>query len=216
MSPRESMEAKKARAKKIVTKLKKMYPDAQCSLMYTNPLELLIATMLSAQCTDARVNKVTPDLFAEYKTPQDYANAEIGELEILVKTTGFFRNKAKNIKACGQALVERHGGEIPSTVEELSALPGVGRKTANVVLGNVFGKPAMVVDTHVTRISNLMDLAKGKDAVKLEHQLMDVISKKDWTIYSHLLIDHGRAICKARRPNCDECDLKKLCPQKGL
>jgi endonuclease-3 len=216
MSPRESKEAVKARAKKIITQLEKMYPDAHCSLDHESPLQLLIATMLSAQCTDARVNLTTPALFAKYKTAKDFANAKIEDLEQLVRSTGFYRNKAKNIKACAQSLVEKYSGDVPKTMEELSALAGVGRKTANVVLGNAYGIPGMVVDTHVTRLSNRLGLTVGQDAVKLETQLMEIVPKEKWTNFSHLLISHGREICVARTPRCKVCKIFRLCPKKGV
>lgn len=211
---RESLLEKKARAKKIVSLLFKMYPESKCSLDYNDPLQLLIATILSAQCTDARVNMVTPKLFSRFRSLKDFADADITELEKMIRSTGFYRNKAKNIKACCKALIENHKGVIPESVEELSELPGVGRKTANVVLGNVFGVPSMVVDTHVTRITNLLKLAKGANAVDLEKQLMEVIEKKHWVMFSHLLISHGRTICIARRPKCGDCKLSNLCPSK--
>jgi endonuclease-3 len=216
MSPRESKAAKIKRAQKIVAQLKKMYPDAKCSLDHANALQLLVATILSAQCTDARVNLTTPVLFARYKTAKDFAEADITELEGLIKSTGFYRNKAKNIKAMAQSLVEKYHGEVPRTLDELHGLAGVGRKTANVVLGNVFGVPGMVVDTHVTRLSNRFGIAEGVDAVKLEHQLMEIIPKEDWTLFSHLLISHGREICKAPTPRCKVCQIFKLCPRRGV
>ncbi|MDZ4676037.1 MAG: endonuclease III [Oligoflexia bacterium] len=216
MSPRESKEAVKLRTKKIISSLEKMYPDAHCSLDHKNPLQLLIATMLSAQCTDARVNLTTPALFAKYKTAKDFSQAHIEDLERLVRSTGFYRNKAKNIKACAQSLMDLHNGDVPKTMEELSSLAGVGRKTANVVLGNAYGIPGMVVDTHVTRLSNRLGIAVGVDAVKLETQLMEVVSKKNWTDFSHLLISHGREICVARTPRCKICKIFRLCSKKGV
>lgn len=211
---RESKDSKIKRAQKIVILLKKYYPNAKCSLDHKNPLQLLIATMLSAQCTDKRVNIVTPALFAKYKDAQEFAAAKVSDLEEMVRTTGFYKNKAKNIKSCAQDLVDKYNGEVPQTMQELSALAGVGRKTANVVLGNAFGVPGMVVDTHVTRLSNRLGLATGKDAVKLERQLEEVIEKKDWVEFSHLLIEHGRKVCKARSPSCEVCFLSEICPKK--
>ncbi len=210
--PIESLKSKLLRTRKIVKKLKAMYPGAHCSLDYSDPLQLLVATVLSAQCTDARVNKTTPALFMKYKTASDFANAQIEDLEELIRSTGFYKNKAKNIKGAAKAIVAKHGGKVPNRMEDLSDLPGVGRKTANVVLGNYFGVAAMVVDTHVTRLSNHLGLVKGDNAVKLEFQLMDVVDKKDWTVFSHLLINHGREICIARRPKCSRCRLINLCP----
>ncbi len=210
---RESQDAKIKRAQKIVKLLRKYYPEAKCSLDHKNPLQLLIATMLSAQCTDKRVNMVTPALFSRYKNAREFSEAEILDLEDMVRTTGFYKNKAKNIKSCTTDLVQKYDGEVPKTMEELSALAGVGRKTANVVLGNAFGVPGMVVDTHVTRLSNRLGLAVGEDAVKLEKQLEVVIDKKDWVDFSHLLIEHGRQICKARTPLCETCFLLDYCPQ---
>lgn len=214
--PKESVERKKIRARKIVSRLKDLYPDAKCSLNYENPFQLLISTMLSAQCTDERVNKTTPALFAKFPTPEKMSMASLSELEELVRSTGFFKNKAKSLKESSQQLVSLHSGKVPDSLEDLTKLRGVGRKTANVVLGNAFGMAAMVVDTHVTRLSNRMDLAVGVDAVKLEHQLEKVVDQKDWTIFSHLLIRHGREICVARKPRCTMCELVKLCPRKGV
>lgn len=211
---RESLSSKQARAKAIVKKLKKAYPDSKCSLFYNSPFQLLIATMLSAQCTDERVNKVVPILFSYLATPEDFLAADIKKIEELIHSTGFYKNKAKNIKACCQVLVDKYQSKLPQTVEELSSLAGVGRKTANVVLGTAFGVPAMVVDTHVSRLSNRMGFCKGSNAVKLEQELMKIIEKKDWVIFTHLIIDHGRAICPARTPKCEECFLTKECPKK--
>ena len=183
---------------------------------FRSPLELLIATILSAQCTDVRVNVVTPALFAKYPDAAAYANADLRKLETLIRPTGFFRNKAKSIQGCCRILVEKHGGQVPRTIEELVALPGVGRKTANVVLGNAFETPGITVDTHVGRLSRRLGFTKHEDAVKVEHDLMALFPKKDWTIASHRLIFHGRQICFARKPKCDECALAKLCPKIGV
>ena len=215
--PREATEARAARTKKIIAGLQKTYPDAHCELDFANPLQLLIATILSAQCTDKRVNMVTVDLFKKYRTAKDFAEADLGELEDAIKTTGFFRNKAKNIQACCRALVEEHGGEVPQTMEELFALDGVGRKTANVVLGNAFGiNVGVVVDTHVARLSYRLGLTKQTDAVKIEQELMALVPQEQWTLFSHWLIWHGRRRCYARKPDCANCEIKKHCPQIGL
>ena len=215
--PRESTAAKTDRAMKIIAALRRTYPTAHCELNFSSPLQLLIATILSAQCTDRRVNIVTKELFKKYRSARDFADAPLKEIEAAVKTTGFFRNKAKNIKACCAALVEKFGGEVPRRMDELHALAGVGRKTANVVLGNAFGiNVGVVVDTHVTRLSNRLGLAKGTDAVKLEQDLMQLVPQNDWTLFSHWLIWHGRRRCVARRPDCAHCEIKSLCPQIGL
>lgn len=210
---KESLEEKQKRVKKIIGLLEKKYPDAHCALDHENAFQLLIATILSAQCTDERVNKVTPALFKRFPNPKSYLKADISEIEELIKSTGFFKNKAKNIKACAEQLVAKHRGEVPNTMDELHALPGVGRKTANVVLGNIFGVPGMVVDTHVMRLSNRMGFVKGTDAVKLELELQKIVPEKDWTMYSHYLITHGRAVCDARNPQCKTCFLNLHCPQ---
>jgi endonuclease-3 len=215
--PRESHAAKLERTQKILSALKRVYPDAHCELNFSNPLQLLVATILSAQCTDKRVNLVTAELFKKFHTAKDFAVAPLAEIEDAVKSTGFFRNKAKNIKACCAALVENFGGEVPRTMDELHALAGVGRKTANVVLGNAFGiNVGVVVDTHVTRLSNRLGLAKGADAVKLEQELMKLVPQNDWTLFSHWLIWHGRRRCAARKPDCASCEIKRLCPQIGV
>ncbi len=212
--PRESLASKQDRAQKIVKRLKKAYPDSQCSLHYKSPFQLLIATILSAQCTDERVNQVVPRLFQFLPTAKDFMEVNLERLEELIRPTGFYKNKAKNIQACCKVLVEKYDSQIPQSVEELSSLAGVGRKTANVVLGTAFGVPAMVVDTHVSRLSNRMGFCKGSNAVKLEQELMNIVEKKDWVIWTHLLIDHGRAICTARKAKCEECFLIDLCPQR--
>jgi len=213
---KESHDAKKLRAKKIVKELQKLYPNVKCFLDYENPLQLLIAVMLSAQCTDVRVNMTTPALFKRFKSVKDFAAADILELEQLVRSTGFYKNKARNIKNMALKLIDLHGGKVPSTMDELSSLPGVGRKTANVVLAEIFDVPSMVVDTHVTSLSNRLGLAVGVDAVKLEYALMEIVEKKHWSKFSHWLISHGRAVCMARNPQCEKCTLLPLCPQKGL
>src|SRR6266436_7175718 len=211
--PRESIKAKPARVKKIIAKLHKTYPDAHCELNHSNPLELLVATILSAQCTDKRVNLVTAGLFKKYRTAADYAKANPVELEQDIKTTGFYRNKSKNILACCRKLVERHGGQVPQTMEELTQLDGVGRKTANVVLGNAFGiNEGIVVDTHVARLSERLSLTKHKDPEKIEQDLMELVPKKHWAVWSHWLIWHGRRRCYARKPDCANCEVFRLCP----
>ncbi len=202
-----------ARIGELLARLKQAYPDAHCALEHTSPYELLVATILSAQCTDARVNMVTPALFARYPGPAALAGAAQADVEALVQSTGFFRNKAKNLIAMAQAVMAQHGGEIPRTMDQLHALPGVGRKTANVVLGNAFGINAGVtVDTHVTRLSNLLGLTAHQDAVKIEQDLITLVPQDDWTLVSHLLIMHGRGVCIANRPRCGECVLAALCP----
>ena len=203
----------RARARQIIARLKRAYPDADCALHHSSALELLVATILSAQCTDARVNMVTPHLFAKYRTAADYAAADPRVLESEIQSTGFFRNKTKSLIGMAQALVERHGGEVPQTMEELTALPGVGRKTANVILGTWFGKnEGVVVDTHVQRVTGLLKLTRQTDPVKIEQELMQIVPRDDWTWFSHTLIQHGRALCIARRPQCAECVLNRLCP----
>ena len=213
----ETRTAKMERLKKICAGLRKAYPNAHCELDYSNPLELLVATILSAQCTDARVNAVTANLFKKYRTAADYANANTAEFEQDIKSTGFYRNKAKSIQACCRKLVERHGGQIPQTMEELTQLDGVGRKTANVVLGNAFGVNAgIVVDTHVARLARRLGLTKEKDADKIEQELMQYVPKKLWTQFANWLIWHGRRRCDARKPDCEGCEINKLCPRLGV
>ena len=214
--PRESSAARATRTQQIIAGLRQTYPEAHCELNFSNPLELLVATILSAQCTDKRVNIVTADLFRKYRSAAHYANAPLAELEDAVKTTGFFRNKAKNIQACCRALVEKHKGEVPRTMDELHSLAGVGRKTANVVLGNAFGiNVGVVVDTHVTRLCNRLGLTQHSDAVKIEQDLMKLVPQEDWTLFSHWLIWHGRRRCPARKPDCAHCEIAGLCPSSG-
>jgi endonuclease-3 len=204
---------KQERAGDIVSRLKRMYPKAKCSLDFTNAFELLIATMLSAQSTDLRVNIVTKALFRKYPSPQAFAEANQVEMERDVKQTGFFRNKAKAVISASKVIMERHGGEVPASMDALTALPGVGRKTANVVLSNAFRKPVgIVVDTHVTRVSGRLGLTANDDAEKIEQDLMKLIPPKEWTTFSHRLIAHGREICVARKPRCAQCALNDLCP----
>jgi len=191
--------------------LDQAYPKAKCSLDFNNPLELLVATVLSAQCTDERVNQVTKSLFKKYRIAADYANAPLEELEDDIRSTGFFRNKAKSLKNCGAALVEKHQGEVPGSLEKLVKLPGIGRKTANVILGTAFKIPGIVVDTHVGRITQRMGLTREQDPVKIEFDLMEIIPKDKWTAFSHQLIQHGRKICNARKPKCAKCPLLEHC-----
>jgi endonuclease III len=215
--PRENAAAKKECTMKIIAALQRTYPNAHCELNFSNPLQLLVATILSAQCTDKRVNLVTMELFNKYRSAKDFADAPLAAIEAAVKTTGFFRNKAKNLKACCAALVEKFGDAVPRTMDELHALAGVGRKTANVVLGNAFGiNVGVVVDTHVTRLSNRLGLTKQTDAVKIEQELMQLVPQKSWTLFSHWLIWHGRRRCMARKPDCVNCEIRKLCPQIGV
>jgi len=214
-SPSSSLLAKRTR--QIISKLKRTYPSAHCELSHSNPLELLMATILSAQCTDERVNKVTPALFARCRTAQDFAEIPTSELEDLVRTTGFFRSKAKSIRGCAATLVKDHGGEVPKTMEHLHQLPGVGRKTANVVLGNAFNlAEGIVVDTHVGRLCRRMGLTRQHDPVKVEQALVKIVPKPDWTLFSHLLIWHGRRRCSARKPDCPHCEISSLCPKRGV
>jgi len=201
----------------ILSRLKELYPDARCALEYRNAYELLCATILSAQCTDVRVNLVTPTLFSRYPTPFELARAEPAEVEEIIKSTGFFRNKTKSLIGMAQAVVADHNGEIPRTMEKLRRLPGVGRKTANVVLGNAYNiNEGVTVDTHVTRLSGLLGLSREQDPIKIEQDLMKLFPQADWGLLSHLLIFHGRQVCIARRPRCAECILARLCPSARL
>lgn len=201
----------------VLKQLKKHYPDAHCALNFKNPYELLIATILSAQCTDERVNIVTEQLFRVFPDAEQMSRAPVEKIEKLIKSAGFYRNKAKNIKMCSQQLVEKHGGQVPRTLEELYNLPGVGRKTANVVLGNAYGiASGVVVDTHVTRLSNRFGWVKMTDAVKIESVLNKLCPQEDWIMLSHYLISHGRAVCTARSPKCGDCFLKGACPKLGV
>jgi len=214
---RESIEELKTRTRDVIRRLKRAYPDAKCSLNHSNPFELLVATILSAQCTDDRVNIVTADLFRKYKKPEDYLKVPPRELEKDIQSTGFFRNKTKSIQGTSKLLAEEYGGQVPHTMDELLELPGVARKTANVVLGNAFGvKAGVVVDTHVTRLSHRLAFTEQKTAEKIEQDLIVLVPKKDWVIFPHLLIAHGRKICKARNPLCAECPIEKLCPSSFL
>mgnify|MGYP002628888967 CR=1 FL=1 len=204
---------RKERAAELLKRLPEIYPGAHCELDFRNPLELLVATILSAQCTDKRVNMTTPAVFEQCRTAEEYAAIDQEEMEKMVRSTGFYRNKAKNLRAMGSALVERHGGKVPETLEELAALPGVGRKTANVVLGNAFSKnEGVVVDTHVGRLSQRLGLTKFSDPVRIEQELMKLFPRDSWTNLSHWLIFHGRRRCGARKPDCAGCELRDICP----
>ena len=214
---RESKAAKAERARTILGRLKKESPDARCALDHGDAYQLLVATILSAQCTDARVNLVTPALFARYPKAQVLAAADPAEVEELIRSTGFFRNKTKSLIGMARALLAGHGGEVPRTMEELRVLPGVGRKTANVVLGNAYGiNEGVTVDTHVTRLSRLLGLTRHDDPVKIEQDLMQLFPQEEWALLSHLLIFHGRQVCIARRPRCPACVLADLCPSAGV
>jgi endonuclease-3 len=201
------------RVRSMIEVLGNEFPDAHCQLNFSSAFELLIATILAAQCTDAMVNRVTPELFSTYPTPQSFIDAPSEELEQAIYKTGFYRNKTKSIKKCCQALVEKHNGEVPSTMDELVALGGVGRKTANCVLGNVFGIPGIVVDTHVRRLANRMGYAAESNPDKIEKDLCEIVPEDEWTHFSHLLADLGRSWCDARKPQCDECPVEHLCPK---
>jgi endonuclease III len=213
LARRESGKARRGRAAEILARLRSEYPDSRCSLDFQNPLQLLVATVLAAQCTDERVNKATPALFRRCPDARAYAEIPLPELEELVRTTGFYRNKARALQNLGRALIADHGGEVPATMEELKALPGVGRKTANVVLGNAFKINAgIVVDTHVQRLSRRLGLTEQTDPEKIERDLLPLVPQEEWTRWSHLLIDHGRKVCKARKPECPACIVAELCP----
>src|SRR4026209_594376 len=217
MAKRETLDEVKKRTREIIRRLKRAYPGAKCSLNHSSAFELLIATILSAQCTDDRVNIVTADLFRKYTKPEDYLKVSPRELEKDIQSTGFFRNKTRSIQGTSKLLTEEYGGEVPHTMEELLELPGVARKTANVVLGNAFEiKAGVVVDTHVTRLSHRLGLTQQKTAEKIERDLIPIVPKKDWVVFSHLLIYHGRKVCKARKPQCAECTIEKLCPSSSL
>ena len=210
---RESRAARRARVEEILKRLHAAYPDAKCSLDFRNPYELTVATILSAQCTDERVNMVTPVLFKRYPTPEDLAGARAEDVEEIIMSTGFYRNKTKSLLGMANAVMDRHDGRIPEEMDDLVRLPGVGRKTANVVLGNAFHRnEGIVVDTHVTRVSNRLGLTKNTDAVKIENDLIPLVPREEWTDLSHLFIYHGRAICKAPTPRCEECMLNDICP----
>lgn len=208
----EDVAARKARGRRIVRKLHRLYPDADCALHHDSALELLVATILSAQCTDERVNQVTPELFRRYRSAADYAAADPARLEALIRPTGFFRNKTRALIALGKELVESFGGRVPDRLQDLVTLPGIGRKTANVVLGTWFGVPGITVDTHVTRLAGRLGLSTNRDAVKIEFDLMELLPDSQWTFASHALIWHGRRVCHARRPRCAQCGLEPDCP----
>jgi endonuclease-3 len=213
---RESRAARAARARAIARALAKAYPDAWCELDYRSPWQLVVATILSAQCTDKMVNRVTPTLFAAWPTPADLAAAEPSRVETLIKPTGFFRQKTRAIQAVARAVAGEHGGRVPNTMEALTALPGIGRKTANVVLGTAFGRPAIFVDTHVKRLSNRLGLTHQQDPDRIETDLQALLPPKGWTAFAHRLIHHGRRICLARKPRCTECPLGRWCPRIGV
>jgi len=216
-SRRETAEEKKRRARRILRRLARAYPGARCALDFRTPLELLVATVLSAQCTDKRVNMVTPELFQRYRTAADYARAPAGELERAIQSTGFFNAKARSLRRAGAAIAAEHRGRVPDTMEELVKLPGVGRKTANVILGNAFGKDeGFVVDTHVARLSRRMNLTRQTDPVKIEQDLIAIVPKGRRTMAAHELIFHGRQVCVARKPRCGECPVGDLCPKIGV
>lgn len=212
MAKRESKAAKTARMKEILDRLEVAYHDAKVGLDYTTPFELLIATILSAQCTDDRVNIVTKDLFQKYRSPQDFLLVPVEELEQDIRSTGFYKNKAKSIRGCCQRLIEHFNSTVPSTLEDLITLPGVGRKTANCVLSNCYNIPGITVDTHVTRIMNLLGMVDTSDAVKIEYALMEIVPRERWNTMNHAIITHGRRTCIARRPQCGVCPVKDLCP----
>lgn len=212
MKKRETLKAQRLRVEEIILDLSRLYPKTGCGLIYDNPFELLVAVILSAQCTDVRVNKITPALFATFPDVKAFAEADRRRLEAAIQSTGFFRNKAKNIQLCCQQLLSEYAGRIPHTLPELVALPGIGRKTANVILGEIYGVQGVVVDTHVKRISRLLALSKSENPVKIEQDLMRVVPQMSWNLFSHLLIYHGRNICPARRPWCEQCPLRqRLC-----
>jgi endonuclease-3 len=211
MNKKEETSAAQIKIKKILPLLKKMHPQARCELNHRNPWELLVATILSAQCTDKKVNQVTPALFQRYPTIRAYAESEPSELERYIKSTGFFHNKAKMIKQCAQEILNRFGGKVPDRLEDLVSLPGIGRKTANVILGVAFGLPGIVVDTHVLRVSERLGLTKNRDPVKVEFDLQELVPRSEWTNFSFLLVFHGRYLCNARKPRCNECLLRPEC-----
>jgi endonuclease-3 len=209
--------ATRERALKIIARLRRAYPDVKCSLDYESPFQLLAATVLSAQCTDERVNKVTPALFAKYPDAARMAKAKLADVERLVQSTGFYKNKARALVESAKIIVEKHGGEVPRTMEELTHLRGIGRKTANVILGNAFGlAEGVVVDTHVKRLTHRMGFTKHRDPVKVERDLIDLLPREEWTDFSHLMIFHGRARCTARKPDCAHCEVRDLCPKIGV
>ena len=209
---RESIQSKKSRMSAIVEILKREYPDSKCSLIFDNPFQLLVSTILSAQCTDARVNKVTSKIYKRYKNPSDFSKLSLKEIKKMIYSTGFYNNKAKSIFNLTYEVLNKYNGEIPRNMEDLVSLPGVGRKTANVVLGTGFQIPGIVVDTHVTRLANLLKVSRTRNAVIIERELEKIIDKENWIIFTHLIIDHGRKICVANRPKCSECAISDFCP----
>ena len=212
---RESLKNQRNRISEVIFRLKKEYPDSKCSLIYDTPFQLLVATILSAQCTDDRVNKVTSAMFSKYPDAESFSKLTVKKIGQLIFSTGFYNNKAKNIKIMSDIVAKDYNGEIPNNIDLLTQLPGVGRKTANVVLGNVFDVPSLVVDTHVTRITNLLKFVKSRNAVIIEKELNKIVESKDWSIFAHLLIDHGRKVCIANRPQCSLCSLNNLCPSSS-
>ncbi|MCS6771038.1 MAG: endonuclease III [Kiritimatiellae bacterium] len=212
MTRSETLEQKKRRAREILDRLRRSIPELRCELDFNTPLELAVAAILAAQCTDKRVNQVTPSLFRRYRNASDYANADLRELEELIRSTGFFRNKAKNIKALGAALVERHGGNVPSEMDALLRLPGIGRKTAHLLRANAFGLPGLIIDTHQIRVNQRLGLTSHRDPEKIEYDLQKLLPENDWTDWSHAITLHGRYVCTARAPKCNECPLTDLCP----
>ena len=214
--PRESQANRSARADRIVAALAETYPDAECALHFDTPFELLVATILSAQCTDERVNRVTAELFPKFGTPEALADADMGELESLIRSTGFYRQKAKSIQSASRDIVDQFGGEVPRTLDELVTLRGVARKTANVVLGNCFGVPGLTIDTHMKRVNRRLGLTANDDPVKIERDLMELIPEAEWTVYSHRVIEHGRQVCDAKRPACDDCVLRPDCHRVSI
>jgi len=215
LRPQRSLAAAKKRVTRILKTLQHSIPDARVALNSTNPLELLVATILSAQCTDERVNQVTPGLFARYRTAEAFANADQADLEWLIKSTGFFKSKARHLIGCGKTLVTKFHGKIPESMEELTQLPGVGRKTANVILGSYFGRPAVVVDTHVKRVANRLDLTRSQDPTKIEEDLQSLMPQSQWTLGAQRILLHGRHVCQARSPHCDRCVLYDDCEWEG-
>jgi endonuclease-3 len=212
-----AMKAAKSKVPKILATLRRAYPDCECALLHDNPLQLLISTILSAQCTDERVNLVTPALFAKYRTAADFADAPIANLEKMIHSTGFFRNKARSIQGCCRAIADNHGGKVPDSMDALVQLAGIGRKTASVVLGVAYGKAeGVVVDTHVSRLSQRLGLTTQTNPEKIERDLMAVVPQKNWIEFSHLLIWHGRRRCDARKPDCENCELRRVCPRNGV
>jgi len=211
---KETPASKKKRVLRILNTLRHHYPGVRCALEFSNPMELLVATVLSAQCTDKRVNLVTPSLFRKYRDASDYAAADPSELEEAIRSTGFYKNKAKHIRAAAGEIVRRHGGKVPRRLEDLVALPGVGRKTANVILGNAFAVPGIAVDTHMIRVNRRLGLTDEQDPVKIERDLMALVPRRDWTRYSHWIIHHGRVCCSARRPRCPICPVREYCPSR--